>query len=129
MTEETIDRQCGECNLCCKLLVVEELEKPAHQWCPHVQLGVGCKIYDTKPKVCSDFKCLWLLGLVGEKQYPLKTKVVAHIGNSAFGETVYLYEDVRGYAKRFFSLHILGWQRQKLTTIIIHKNDDRIAIR
>ncbi len=126
------ERQCGECNLCCKVLrVVDPLvnfDKPANVWCPHVELGKGCTIYDTRPKPCQEFKCLWLLNLVGDKWHPLKTKVVAAIGSSKFGETVYLYEDVEGNAKRYFNQHIEGWTYNGFTVIIIFKEKDRVVI-
>ena len=52
---------CGSCTLCCKLLDVAELEKPGGRWCPHCAIGTGCKIYDTRPRPCRDFECLWLI--------------------------------------------------------------------
>jgi hypothetical protein len=51
---------CGDCNMCCKLLDVVELSKPANQWCVHCEIGKGCRIYDMRPVPCRDFECLWL---------------------------------------------------------------------
>lgn len=47
--------------MCCKLLHIEELEKPAGVWCPHVVQGKGCGIYESRPDPCSGFRCNWLL--------------------------------------------------------------------
>ena len=54
-------RACGDCTLCCKLPRIEELLKPSWQWCRHCDVGRGCKIYERKPDVCSDFSCNWLI--------------------------------------------------------------------
>jgi hypothetical protein len=52
--------ECGDCSMCCKLLHVGEINKPAGKWCPHVDVGHGCTIYATRPKSCSAFECMWL---------------------------------------------------------------------
>ena len=120
MTE--IERVCGDCSLCCKLLEIDELKKPACVWCAHVKhQHNGCSIYPERPKSCVEFKCLWLLDLVNEDRSPLRTKVVVRIGNSVFGETVYLHEDVEGYARRWFSRHITGWLTKGFSIVIIFK--------
>jgi hypothetical protein len=51
---------CGTCNLCCKLLDVPALSKPANQWCTHCDIGTGCRIYEARPEACRDFECMWL---------------------------------------------------------------------
>ena len=62
--------------MCCKLVAVTELQKPACVQCTHCAPGVGCKIYEQRPQGCKDFACLWLLGLAPEEMYPQDTKVV-----------------------------------------------------
>jgi len=47
--------------MCCKLLLIKELDKPAGQWCPHCDIGNGCTIYDSRPAPCRSFTCLWLM--------------------------------------------------------------------
>ena len=54
------ENRCGSCTLCCKLLEIPALEKPEGQWCSHCAIGVGCKIYESRPAPCRDFACLWL---------------------------------------------------------------------
>ena len=51
---------CGSCTMCCKLLGVKELTKPMNSWCTHCAVGHGCKIYDTRPRSCQEFECLYL---------------------------------------------------------------------
>jgi len=52
---------CGSCNACCRVFDVPAVEKKAGVWCKHCDIGKGCKIYETRPEVCVEFKCLWLL--------------------------------------------------------------------
>jgi hypothetical protein len=54
------ERTCGECRLCCKLLAVNEISKPPHEWCGHAVEGIGCAIYADRPGACRTFRCLWL---------------------------------------------------------------------
>lgn len=51
---------CGSCNLCCLLLDIKSLAKPAHILCWNTGLHGGCAVHKEKPEVCAGFKCLWL---------------------------------------------------------------------
>ncbi len=53
-------RECGGCNLCCKVIAVDALEKPAGVWCKHALPGQGCTIYGSHPDECKTFMCGWL---------------------------------------------------------------------
>ena len=52
--------RCGDCTMCCKLMGVPEIRKPAGTWCQHCNIGKGCKIYDERPENCRIFECGWL---------------------------------------------------------------------
>ena len=52
-------KACGTCNMCCKVLEIEEIKKPAGPYCPNCNVGAGCAIYATRPTVCRDYECLW----------------------------------------------------------------------
>ncbi len=66
---------CGDCTACCRVFSIGELKKPAGKWCEHCDIGVGCKIYEARPKTCVDFKCLWLLSTeTKESQLPLELR-------------------------------------------------------
>lgn len=56
----TVRRECGGCIGCCRALEVPWLEKPPYVACEHAVEGVGCGIYETRPKECGLFKCAWL---------------------------------------------------------------------
>ncbi|WP_406853709.1 hypothetical protein ABEG18_14200 [Alsobacter sp. KACC 23698] len=63
-------KSCGSCTLCCKVLRVAELDKPAGAWCGHCRKGVGCGVYETRPGECRTFGCLWL----ADPQFPAELK-------------------------------------------------------
>jgi hypothetical protein len=71
-------RSCGHCSLCCKLLGVIELAKPANVWCPHCKPGKGgCGIYSVRPQICRTYACGWLMSeTVGEEWYPLHSHMI-----------------------------------------------------
>lgn len=54
-------RACGSCSLCCKVVGVEELNKPLGVWCVHAKKSDGCAIYQARPQSCRTFMCQWLL--------------------------------------------------------------------
>jgi hypothetical protein len=60
MNVSAFDRRCSTCTLCCKVMGIQELDKPAGRWCAHCQPGQGCDIYGRHPPSCSVFMCLWL---------------------------------------------------------------------
>lgn len=35
-------------------------EKPVNKYCVHCEVSVGCKVYDRRPEMCSEWICLWL---------------------------------------------------------------------
>ncbi|MFO1183942.1 MAG: hypothetical protein U1E56_04065 [Bauldia sp.] len=70
-------RRCGTCTLCCKVMTVEDLKKPAGQWCPHCVKGRGCAIYSDRPGDCRTFHCGYLLWpALGEHWLPARSKLV-----------------------------------------------------
>lgn len=54
------ERQCGDCTLCCKLLPVRSLAKPAGVKCRHQRFHKGCAIYNQRPPECFTWNCRWL---------------------------------------------------------------------
>ncbi|MEA2869726.1 MAG: hypothetical protein QOE39_4441 [Bradyrhizobium sp.] len=77
MTAPSAKKACGDCTLCCKVMAVEELAKPASSWCPHCKPGRGCLIYATRPAECRSYSCLWLLDdRLDQHWKPSKSKLV-----------------------------------------------------
>jgi hypothetical protein len=54
-------RTCGSCMLCCTVMHVPELNKPAAVMCSHAVAGKGCTIRDQRPQACRRFFCGWRL--------------------------------------------------------------------
>ena len=53
-------RTCGGCTLCCTVMGIAELAKPAGAGCPHCVSGSHCSIYGGRPGSCRSFRCQWL---------------------------------------------------------------------
>lgn len=51
-------RECGDCQLCCELIGVEELRKHPHERCQH-QCATGCSIHGSHPRECRTYQCQW----------------------------------------------------------------------
>ena len=64
------DRSCGPCSLCCTVLRVDELKKPAGANCPHQRGANGCGIYPDRPTICRSYRCLWRQGGLEEAERP-----------------------------------------------------------
>ena len=67
-----LTRQCGDCQLCCKLLPMHArdqrnragrvvVEKEAGERCPHQRYHVGCTVYEHRPWACEMWNCRWLV--------------------------------------------------------------------
>jgi hypothetical protein len=85
-------RNCGGCTQCCKVMGIKELQKAPNVWCQHCDIGVGCKIYSSRPESCQEFQCLWLQDeQMPEEWRPDKSKVVLSTNTS--GEIVVAYID------------------------------------
>jgi hypothetical protein len=71
------ERHCGDCTLCCKVMAIEALTKPAGTWCAQCKPGRGCAIYAGRPAECERFSCLWLVNdLLDECWKPNCSKLV-----------------------------------------------------
>lgn len=57
-------RQCGDCQLCCRLLPVRSLGKVAGERCKHQRHSKGCAVYANLARVspeCRLWSCRWLV--------------------------------------------------------------------
>ncbi len=86
-------RGCDGCTACCKLMQVRELDKGPDVWCRHCTIGVGCKVYASRPQSCRDFECVWLQTQQGKNPLapelrPDKSRVVISTTNG--GEDIVL---------------------------------------
>jgi len=73
------DRECGNCTACCVELIIQdpELVKLPGVKCRHLNKTGGCSIYQTRPKTCREWFCMWrFLPLLGEDWRPDKSGVL-----------------------------------------------------
>jgi Fe-S-cluster containining protein len=136
-------RACGACSLCCKLLCVEQgievkddqtgeivkreisFFKPEFEWCQHFKKGVGCSIYATRPWICKDYSCLWLMGQIMPEHSPRRIRVIASPNQNE--KILTLTEDAPGLAQEHFGAAINEWVKRGITVIIASPGGGRIA--
>lgn len=78
-------RQCGPCSLCCTVLRVDELAKPAGRDCVHQRAGGGCAIHAERPPICRSYHCLWLQGGLEDDERPDRTGAVVDLETTGVG--------------------------------------------
>ena len=59
-----MNRTCDGCNMCCYIPGINEPTLQKKEWvmCQNCDVGVGCKIYEDRPKPCRTFDCSWIKG-------------------------------------------------------------------
>lgn len=62
--------------MCCKLLIIPELDKPYNTWCTHCTSHSSCGIYETRPERCRDFMCYFLTSDLAEHWRPNKCRMI-----------------------------------------------------
>jgi hypothetical protein len=107
-----IDRKCGDCSLCCKLLDVlptpdDPFTKLGGKWCQHCKVGVGCTIYEQRYKICREYECDWLAEeSIPDYWCPRKSKMIlGHERRDGGGILLYVNCDVPG-----------GWRKEPYIT-------------
>ena len=130
-------RTCGTpgdmCNLCCKLVPVAALDKPADQWCQHAVKGRGCGIYANRPSMCQTWRCFWIEDaekLVPQLRRPDKAHYVIDIGATVVkidgkplgASQIYLDPGYTGAWRSDQVLRrlILSWANEGTATLLRH---------
>lgn len=97
-------RECGDCNLCCKFLSHEVYG----QWvtpnnpCRFVQKC--CTIYEDRPPTCRTYQCAWLQGLLPEWMYPNLIGTIVSVKNWTNGQYLEISE-----AGKPLTIEVLSW--------------------
>jgi len=76
---ETFERQCGECNLCCKWLHFYVDGEPVYPGKPCKYLGDNCTIHKIRPQVCRSYNCGYIQGVVPEWMKPSRSNVIVSV--------------------------------------------------
>lgn len=82
-------RSCGDCQACCTVVGVQELDKPHWTRCQH-QCDIGCAIYPDRPRTCRGYSCLWAAGLLegGEERRPDRLGIILDLRSASDSDTV-----------------------------------------
>lgn len=62
-------RHCNQCQACCTVMAVKEIDKPLGEPCKHL-CEKGCSIYEDRPEPCREFNCCWRMGLGETNERP-----------------------------------------------------------
>lgn len=119
---------CDGCTACCKVMKIRELEKPAHTWCKHCEIGVGCGIYATRPESCRIYECVWLQSQRGGKPLapelrPDKSRVVMGVTNGGDDLVLYVSPDRPDAWKRGGTGQFVAEMRAKGFTVLVSCGD------
>tara|TARA_R100000426_G_scaffold7639_2_gene9229 strand:- start:938 stop:1432 length:495 start_codon:yes stop_codon:yes gene_type:complete len=136
MGKQTVNiRNCSDCNMCCKLPEINyfEKKKKSHKWCENCEIGVGCKIYEKRPKGCRDFTCAYIENFTDLK--PNKVGFIIFPQN----EMSYVHKVLTVYCEEFKLQNFIknikkDWKMQKMVEnkwafhIRYNQDDDKLAI-
>ncbi len=103
--------------MCCELLAVQEINKPANTLCPHCDEGQGCRIYDLRPKQCRLFNCHFLTNpKLREEWRPSRSRIVLVV--TPDGQRIGAYIDPKrpdAWRREPFYSTLKSWARDALT--------------
>ena len=126
-------RACDGCTLCCKLLSIEELEKPPGATCPDCVAGTGCGIYAGRPTECRGFFCDYLLDpALGAEWQPTSSGMV--VAYEDYSNSIVIHVDAGtplAWRAEPFASQISGWATagaRAETQVIVWQGDTRIVI-
>lgn len=76
------NRECGECTVCCRVLMIDdpELQKPPGVMCANCKAGAGCQIYESRPAPCRGFFCGWrVMPELGDELRPDRSGIMVRL--------------------------------------------------
>jgi len=109
-------RSCAECALCCKILEIRALEKPAGQWCGFCSTRQGCDAYDTRPDTCRRFHCGYLTNAsIPDHWRPAASRMMITFANPEEGSHIFVHVDsgrADAWKKAPYYNDLKSWARQ-----------------
>jgi hypothetical protein len=129
--EPNLPKPCGDCGMCCKLLKIEPLNKPAGAWCQHFANGRGCTIYNDRPPVCRNFQCLWTMrNDLGDGWRPDQAKFMMSFGDGQ----LFILTDPRfphAWRKEPYYSQIRSWSYRSASPfkmVVVHVNERALVV-
>ncbi len=124
---------CGGCTLCCKVMAVPALAKPAGTWCQHCTTGRGCGIYESRPGECAEFVCGYLAQPdLSEEWKPVVSRLV--LSHKIVHNTINVFVDPGrpdAWRKQPYYGTMQQWARRALTMqgrVVVHVGARSIVI-
>jgi hypothetical protein len=77
--EIKFDRQCGDCNMCCKWLYHIVDNKELKPGTPCFYLDGNCTVHEKRPQACRDYFCAYIQGLLPEWMKPNKCNILVNV--------------------------------------------------
>lgn len=69
--------KCGNCDLCCKLFSIPELDKKDRELCKFYSLeSKSCNVYENRCNTCRGYFCFWLIGYLPDIMKPDEINIV-----------------------------------------------------
>jgi hypothetical protein len=118
-------RTCGACAVCCLVLGIAELDKAVRAPCQH-QRGRGCARYDSRPRDCRAFRCLWLAGGLLPPDRPDLSGVMFEPRAPASGGSVMLVAH-EATAGSFGSMELVGRVLKAVGALVLHSFDGTVS--
>lgn len=121
-------RPCGGCQVCCQVLEVAALKKPAWSTCTH-QDRFGCSIHPTRPFICRGFACNWAMGdpRLPERMRPDHAGLLIWVGEGPMGLTVFVHVLWEGALERPELQEALAFYR-RTTPMVIENLDGTVTV-
>ena len=118
-------RQCGDCTMCCSgILNLNRTGIPDMDYdktCIYSS-GIGCLIYEERPKVCRGYSCSWLKGNVPEQFRPDKVHALVN----ATPNKITIRCSKNRIRKDFIeAMKKIAKEREQKLEIVFHDLDDR----
>jgi hypothetical protein len=126
-------RSCGDCDVCCNILEVRELNKKPYCNCIHRAEAGGCGKYDSRPSICNEWSCSYILGLIpedielrpnkiGVMFYPVSAK------NNDLNMSMYMAQEVWPNARNSKEAQeLIALFKAKMLTMIRHYNSEKFT--
>lgn len=126
-------RVCGDCDVCCNILEVRELNKKSYCNCIYRAESGGCGKYNSRPSICHDWNCAYILGLMPDQEslkpnnlglmfYPVSSKnndlkIDILMGQEVWPDAIYSSD----------SQKVINWLKSKMMTMIRHYNSEKFT--
>jgi hypothetical protein len=124
-------RECGGCDLCCKLPLIDwpefpELKKAPGVYCKHCVVGKGCAIWPDRPVHCASFQCLWLMGFGSDALRP--DRIGGFFDATDSGTLMLLTDRDRPDPRKIPAVRafIDEWRRRRKARLVVYRDGREI---